>query len=169
MCDAERPARDAICGTRKDGKILVMARSLPAKVENTPQAFSEVEDILLWALAEGTTPARISKRLAHGDHKKATALRRRIYRLMERTDFEQEFARRTMLIARMGLGAAVKAHMRKAAAGRVDAIKLLYEATGFYNPRTEVNHSGEVQITIKGLPRPEPVVDEVVDATVVDD
>lgn len=70
----------------------------------------------------------------------------------------------------LNTGSHIKALNRTARNGRVDAIKLAFEASGFHNPRTEVNHSGEVQITIKGLPRPAPVEDDTIaDATVIED
>jgi hypothetical protein len=44
---------------------------------------------------------------------------------------------------------------RRAKKGNIPAIKLLFEATGFYNPRIEHEHSGEININFKGLPRPD--------------
>ena len=70
----------------------------------------------------------------------------------------------------LGVLPATNALVRKAAAGRVDAIKLVFEASGYYNPRTQVEHSGEVQITIKTINRPEPVEDTtIIEAEVIED
>ena len=69
-----------------------------------------------------------------------------------------------------GLIPATQALGKRAARGRPDAIKLLFEASGFHNPRVKHEHSGDINIHLD-MPRPERVVDEdqVVDAEVVDD
>lgn len=149
---------------------MVMARPLPAKVENTPPELSRQEELILDALASGLTPAQIARKIAPNDPKKRKAWRQRLRRLVQQPVFQQALAADVKAELILATGSSVKALNRKARAGRVDAIKLAFEASGFHNPRTEVNHSGEVQITIKGLPRPERVEDEptVVDAEVVD-
>jgi hypothetical protein len=66
----------------------------------------------------------------------------------------------------LALPGVTRALVRRAQRGRVDAIKLLFELTGFYNPRSIVdhNHSGEININLTMGGRPEPVVDaEVVE------
>lgn len=60
---------------------------------------------------------------------------------------------------------------RRASKGNVPAIKLAMEATGFHNPRLEHHHSGKIEIELKGVHRPPPVVDEseaITDAEVVE-
>ena len=157
-------------GARLDGIILVMARSLPAKVENTPPEPTAWEAALVQALADGATIPQLAKRLAPHDKVKRKKLRSKMRYALTKPWVQELMGiqAKTNLVA--GVGPASNALVRKAAAGRVDAMKLLFEASGFHNPRTEVNHSGEVQITIKGLPRPERVEDDatVVDAEVVD-
>lgn len=147
-----------------------MARSLPAKVETTPQTLSRQEELILDALASGLTPAQIARKIAPDSAKKRKYWRQKLRRLVQQPLFQQALAADIKAELILGTGSSVKALNRKARAGRVDAIKLAFEASGFHNPRTEVNHSGEVQITIKGLPRPDRVEDEptVVDAEVVD-
>jgi hypothetical protein len=39
--------------------------------------------------------------------------------------------------------------------GEPQAVKLLFEATGFYNPRVKHEHSGDIEIKLT-MPRPEP-------------
>jgi hypothetical protein len=77
------------------------------------------------------------------------------------------YARAEML---MSLGEVSVALGRKARAGRVDAIKLLFEASGLHNPRVQHEHSGEVTIKVE-MPRPKFVENDegVTDATVVED
>lgn len=161
-----------LMGKKKKGKSLT--KVIPANEDNLVK-FSPEEDNILWVLAEGRSPMQVAKQLAPDDKKKQSAIRRRTYRLFARVDMQDELAARLKLIQILGLGPAVKALNRKAAAGRVDAIKLAFESSGFHNPRIQHEHGGEVTITIKNAPRPDRVVEEyardnptVVDAEVVE-
>lgn len=129
-----------------------------------------MEDALLWHIAEGLGPEFIARRMAD-DKRKQSAIRRKIYRFLARTDIQEEIAARTTAIKWGQMGAINKAILRKARAGRVDAIKLVYEATGYYNPRlVQHEHTGEIQITIKGANRPEHRTEEYIgEAEVVED
>jgi len=73
----------------------------------------------------------------------------------------------------MNLIPAVQALSRRAARGRTDSIKLLFELTGFHSPRVQHDHSGEIEIKLTGMHRPPRTVDQlgppVVDAEVVED
>jgi hypothetical protein len=63
--------------------------------------------------------------------------------------------------------------IRRAQRGRVDAAKLIFEMTGLHNPKVQHEHSGDIQITLASVPRPERVATEleapVVDAEVVEE
>lgn len=159
-------------GKKKPGKEIVPAG------KKEIQRFTPYEDEILWVIAEGRSPMQMSKQLYPDDKKKQVAARRKLYRLFMRVDLQDELAARLKLIQIMGLGAAVKALNRKAAAGRVDAIKLAFESSGFHNPRIQHDHGGEISITIKNAPRPERVaeeylggdrIQEIMDAEVVED
>lgn len=84
---------------------------------------------------------------------------------------DEEFARRVALRARgellIGLGPAVAGLSRSGARGRVDAAKLLLEASGFHNPRVKHDHSGSIEIKLT-MPRPERQAVDIPDADVVD-
>ena len=67
----------------------------------------------------------------------------------------------------LALVPATRALGQRAARGRPDAAKLLFEATGFHNPRVKHDHSGEIKIKLE-IPRPA-FESDVVDADVVDD
>lgn len=68
----------------------------------------------------------------------------------------------------VALGPAVVALGSRARKGRPDAIKLLFEATGFHNPRVKHEHSGDIKISLS-MPRPKFDADATVaDAEVVD-
>lgn len=66
--------------------------------------------------------------------------------------------------------------IQRAKRGRPDAIKLIFEATGYYNPKVKHEHSGDIKITLD-IPRPARVSEtlqgideeEPVDADVVED
>lgn len=165
-----RLTRSGHSDCNSDGIILVVARSLPAKIEKSPKPLSELEEQFLNALADGVTAAQLARKMAPDDKAKRKRLRAKFRYLAHKQSVQDAAGQIAKAEAVLGVLPATNALVRKASAGRVDAIKLLYEASGFYNPRTEVNHSGEVQITIKGLPRPTPVVDETIsDAEVIED
>jgi hypothetical protein len=71
----------------------------------------------------------------------------------------------------LGLPRAGNALISRASKGNVPAIKLLMEAAGFYNPRVQHDHTGDIKIELKGLNRPGLTSDEqpVVEATVVEE
>jgi len=64
-----------------------------------------------------------------------------------------------------------KAVGNRAARGNPNMARLALEATGFHNPKVDHKHSGEVKITVSGLPRPTAGPDETppVDAEVVEE
>jgi len=62
---------------------------------------------------------------------------------------------------------AARALGRKAGRGYENAIKLLFEASGFHNPRVRHEHSGDIKITLD-IPRPNFEAETVPDAEVVE-
>lgn len=154
-----------------------LAKAVAPALTDAP-TFTKIEDDLLWTMAEGRSPMQVAKQLRPDDKAGQATLRRRIYNMYKQPRMQDELAARLKLMSIMGLGPAVKALNRKAAAGRVDAIKVLFEASGFYNPRIQHDHSGEIEITIKNAPRPERVAENylgdrqletIIDADVVGD
>jgi hypothetical protein len=147
-----------------------MARSLPATVENAPIPISDLEEQFLHALADGRTPAQLAKELAPHDKAKRKRLRAKFRYMGTKANIREHAGVIANAELTLGVLPATNALVRKAAAGRVDAIKLVFEASGYYNPRTQVEHSGEVQITIKTINRPEPVEDTtIIEAEVIED
>lgn len=53
----------------------------------------------------------------------------------------------------MDLGQTTVAVGRRGRRGRIDAAKLIYETTGFHNPKVKHEHSGDINIKID-MPRP---------------
>lgn len=125
-------------------------------------------------VANGMRPNEIAKELAPEDKDRQKSLRKKIWRLLRdepstMADLISKEANVTMMI---GLGPATHALTRRAAKGRPDAIKLLYEASGFHNPRVKHEHSGDININLNAMPRPARVVeddDDVVEAELVDE
>lgn len=121
----------------------------------------------------GMKTSKMAKRLEPDDPVKRKALRAKL-RKMARQD-----KRLHALIAQdanaemaLGLGPATQALARRAAKGRPDAVKLLFEASGFHNPRVKHEHSGDININLN-IPRPKRLTvdpdDDAVDADVVDE
>lgn len=124
-------------------------------------------------IANGKRPAEIAKMLAPDDKRRQKALRQRIWRMVreETATMAQLAAEEAQVEMMMGLGPATHALTRRAAKGRPDAIKLLYEASGFHNPRVKHEHSGDININLNAMPRPKRVEteDDVVEAEVVEE
>lgn len=120
-------------------------------------------------IAKGHTVEEIVEKLAKGDARKAKVVRFQISKMIAEDDATilalGEAARGELVMA---LPETAEALGRRAKKGNVPAAKLLFETSGFWSPRSTQEHTGEIQITVKGVPRPAKVEDEpVVDATVV--
>lgn len=122
------------------------------------------------ALIAGKTPPQIATRLAkkRGLNKRERMLL--LYQIHNWINRDQVInhllAEAAQANMKVGLPKMTEALARRGKRGRVDAIKLAMEATGFHNPRIQHEHSGEVKITLN-VPRPSPVED-VTDADVVE-
>lgn len=147
--------------------------NLPATI---PQKTAfQVSDDHLELIADylhaGIKPSEIARRLAPDDPQKRAMWRRRIWSIVYHDNrIPVALAGRAKVEMMLGLGPASRALVRRASAGRPDAIKLLFEASGFHNPRVRHEHSGEVTIKVD-MPRPK-FTDEqeaVTDAEVVED
>lgn len=144
-------------------------------------SLTPVQDLITDYLAEGHPPGKIARALAKGDEKKAKVWRRRI-RNWSYGDvaFQQALAMKAKGELILSVGETTKAVVKRAGRGRIDAAKLVYEASGFHNPRVQHEHSGDIKVTLD-IPRPTPVderpgnssaggpAEEVVDAEVLED
>jgi hypothetical protein len=144
--------------------------SLPA----TTTQSTEIHPVKLQVaelIASGMPTSKIALKLAGGDKRKAHNLRRQIRRWVY-TDpkFASALASTAKAEAFLQFVQAVPAVGKRAGRGRVDAFKVLGEFTGAHNPKVQHEHSGEINIKISGMPRPQPVADDhVVDAEVVEE
>lgn len=120
---------------------------------------------------KGWRPHEIAKKLAPHDFRKQRSIRHQVYRVLQddpqyQTD-QAVFAHAVMV---GGLETAAEALVRRAGRGRPDAIKLLFEASGFHNPRVKHEHSGEVAVKVTFTRPALPHLEEhVPDADVIED
>jgi hypothetical protein len=110
----------------------------------------------------------LAEKLAKGNPKKAKMWRTRFRQWIHEPHFQQLIGMYSKGELMLALPGSAQALGRRASKGNVPAGKLLMEATDFHSPRSQVEHSGEIQITIKNAPRPVRTEDEVVDAEVVE-
>lgn len=153
---------------------LAMANLPAITTQNAvPAANEELVDRLGDLIHSGVKPNEIARRLAPNDPDRRKYWRTKIRRLLQSdARLAARLADNAKIEMMTGLGPATVALTRKARAGRVDAIKLLFEASGLHNPRVQHEHSGEVNIKVS-IPRPDVAKthaeDPIVDADVVDD
>lgn len=106
-------------------------------------------------LANGLTPPQIATKLSKGDKRLAKNYRKRIRDMAYRNPgkLREAVARQAAGDLLMGVPGTVKATTRRAHRGRMDAARLVLEATGVHNPRVRHEHSGDIKITVD-IPRP---------------
>jgi hypothetical protein len=146
-----------------------MASTSLVAPESTRQ-LTPVEQRAVELMVRGVPRGKIAQSLAKGDLKAYRHWHKRLTRLAITPEAKAEASLAAQATMILGLGPASAALVRRAKRGRVDAIKLLFESTGFHNPKVSHEHSGEVKISLN-MPRP-PVVennDQVVDGHVVEE
>lgn len=147
----------------------MVVASLPATIPRKPEKVlteSQV-DALVGQLSLGVHPRVIARRLQPHDR---VARRKAYYRLVNAVVYDSRVAERlrteVMMEMMVGLGPATRALVARSASRNVQAIKLLYEATGVHNTKVKHEHSGEIRIKFD-VPRPK-FDDDIVDADVVE-
>jgi hypothetical protein len=118
-------------------------------------------------------PGEIARRLAPDDKREQKKIRAQVRRLAAMDPVFQarmgELAQGHLI---MSLGTATRGLERAASRGRTEAIKLLFEATGFHVTKQKHEHTGEIKVKLD-IPRP-PVLDDegrpekIIDAEVED-
>lgn len=148
--------------------------NLPA-VREQESALSPEEERFREQLADlviaGKDPKEIARQLAPNDRHRRRAIRRRIWKMLAADpDLQRRVSLRAKAILIQGLGPATQRLVDRAAnTGRPDVVKLLFEASGFHNPRVKHEHAGEIKISVD-MPRPARVDEpEPVDAEVVEE
>jgi hypothetical protein len=120
-------------------------------------------------MADGMTIGQIARKMYPDEPRLAANLRQRIRRMAyDDPQFAMEVGRRAKGQLLMDLIPTSKAVGKRAGRGRIDAAKLLFETTGFHNPRVKHEHSGDIKLTLN-IPRPKFDEDEAVEGEVVED
>jgi hypothetical protein len=106
------------------------------------------------AFERGETVPQIAKRIHPTDGKARRALNQKLWRMVR----EDELLKLTIMQRAQGMMLAgllptISALNGRGARGRTDAAKLLFEASGFHNPRVQHEHSGEIKVKLE-MPRP---------------
>lgn len=110
--------------------------------------------MILRGLKQGMTSGEIALQMAPDDEARQKYIRGLARRLLaQHPELQERQHTEVHGILQEGLIPATEALARRAARGRPDAIKLLYEASGFHNPKVKHEHSGDIQINLN-MPRP---------------
>lgn len=154
--------------------IILHVANLPAvQTKSSVGPSAEWDRKVLKALAAGYTSVQLAAKLGKGDPRKTKLARQRIRRLMARSEeYKMLVAEESQGVMIETLPSTTAAVAKRSRRGRTDAAKLIFEATGFHNPKVKHEHSGDIKITVD-IPRPAPVeaitAEEPVDADVVED
>lgn len=137
-----------------------------------PDKDQKLREVIASYLIEGYSPGQIAKAF-HGNDKKAKKRMRAKVRKLLANDpkLAEEVGKRGMAKLTARLGPVLDGLIGKAETGNPIAAKLVLEASGFHNPRTQHEHSGEVKITMS-IPRPaapEQKTIDIPDADVVEE
>lgn len=124
---------------------------------------------------KGMTTHEIATKLANGNPQKYKSVRSQLRRILATDDkFQAKVGLEAKGALYEGIVDVTEAMVRRGSRGNVPAAKLVYESSGFHNPRVEHKHSGKVEIAFTGVQRAPLVIDEtaagpIVDADVVED
>lgn len=143
--------------------------NLPARTNKSSVLESQArfKELIAEQIALGKRPHQIARQIYPDNRSKRAVLSRRIWTMAsDDGEFHAMVARRARAEMLFGLGPATKALAGRAGRGRVDAIKLLFEASGFHNTHIKHDHSGEIKVKLD-IPRPTFDAD-VADAEVVE-
>ena len=121
-------------------------------------------------LLDGNTPNKAAKLLARKLDKNWRVCRRWMVRWYHH---DEAFKAVLATYSHMNLGLAMPritmAVANRAARGNPNMARLAMEASGFHNPKVDHKHSGEIKISITGIPRPSEETQVIEDAEVVEE
>lgn len=130
--------------------------ALPSQTvdQNSVRPASKGQKVLINLMEEGENPTDIARRKypKAKDKKKRQLLRQKLWNQLNKVEVQREIAERVQAGAMAGLIGASDG-LATRAARKTDAAKLLFEMTGVHTPRSRVEHSGEVKISLN-IPRP---------------
>lgn len=142
------------------GELVVPSAKVPSVVDKEEaKALAELESfhaLVLPFIEEGVKPGEIAEKLYPGPEHKAqrSALSKRIWRALAQDKLLQakiaDYARATLMA---GLPATARGVIARAEEGKLDGVKLAWEATGFHSSKVQHEHSGDISVTLN-IPRP---------------
>jgi transposase-like protein len=147
--------------------------NLPSGPIQTPEKLARRQRMQWIYLDEiidsGEDYREVANRIADGNPQVAKKWRRRWRQWIQEDEFQKMLHAITMGELRSDLPVVTAALVRRARKGNIPAAKLALEASGFWSPRQQHEHTGEIKITMTNAPRPTRQEDDVVDAEVVED
>jgi hypothetical protein len=148
--------------------------SLPAERNESSVQNARAGASIAELIYQGKDLKEIAAQLYPENSKKARRHRRefisRVYELAAwDQDFQSALVTRSKAILTLSLPAVTERLVTRARRlGKPQEVKLVFEASGFHNPRVQHDHSGSVEIKLT-IPRPElPEKAKVVDAEAVE-
>lgn len=138
--------------------------NLPTKLTQSTELAAQQRfmEAIAARVGAGQRPDQIAREVYPTDRVKRRQLRERIWRLVRQDD---EFHRIVIERAHGEMVMAIEQQTRRLARlRRPDAIKLLFEASGFHNPRVKHEHSGNIEVKLS-IPRPQRELPQHVDST----
>jgi hypothetical protein len=127
----------------------------PAKKKGSSPGKRTRADVIRSLIRKGWSGNEIACKLAPNDARKRKVIRGQVARVVaDDEEFQTALMSESRGILVEGLPVATDALVKRAARGRPDAIKLLYEASGFHNPKVKHEHSGDIKIEFANIPRP---------------
>ena|ERR1700742_86284 len=116
-------------------------------------------------LRKGYSPEQIACKLDSSKGKRYRKIKGEILRAIAASpEFQAEQAEMAQGAMIMGVAPVAEAVVKRGKRGRVDAAKLIFEASGFHNPRVKHEHSGDISISLN-MPRPPAVENDIVGET----
>lgn len=113
-------------------------------------------------LVKGWSPEEIACKLDSSRGKKYRKVKGEIQRVVAE-DPEYQSMRSAQAQGAMvhAVPPVAEAVIKRAMRGRTDAAKLIFEASGFHNPKVKHEHSGDISISLN-MPRPPAVENDIV-------
>lgn len=122
---------------------------------------------------KGFSPEQIACKLDSSRGRRYRKIRGEVLRTIATDiEFQAEMAAQAQGTLIMGVPPVAEALVKRGKRGRTDAAKLIFEASGFHNPKVKHEHSGDITVNLGSVPRPErvdnPAAQALEDGTVVD-
>lgn len=162
----------------RSGMIIGVTGPLPSLKQSSELSPADLRAIrIATVLASGVDPLKLARRLAGKDEVAGRKWRMRIKRAANNPHAQAILANSAQAEMWLNLLPITDAVIQRARRGRPDAIRMVWQATGFYNEKVSHEHSGDIAVTVK-IARPDRVEDRthrmdleegIIDADVVEE